>query len=261
MNYAAALAADRVLFNSRYHLACFLDELPRLLKHYPDYNELDTVGRIRSKAEILSLGLDLHRHDAERPAVRGSRPPAILWNHRWEYDKNPAEFLAALYELDRLGLDFGVILLGESLSSRGPDDFVDARRHLARRIVHFGYEPDPAIYSRLLWQADLVVSTAYHEFFGAAVTEAIYCGCHPVLPDRLAYPELIPERLHPRCLYSDHDGLLSRLAGFLQGARPSDEDRAALRCWCAGFDWSELATEYDDRLAAVVGEHRKARLR
>ena len=54
-------------------------------------------------------------------------------------------------------------------------------------------------YAALLWAADLVVSTAIHEFFGVAVVEAIYCGCRPVLPWRLSYPELIPGRRIKKC--------------------------------------------------------------
>src|SRR5262245_56200403 len=40
INYASALAADAVYFNSQFHQWTFLDELPRLLKHYRDHNEL-----------------------------------------------------------------------------------------------------------------------------------------------------------------------------------------------------------------------------
>ena len=68
INYASALAADAVFFNSAYHQSAFLDELPRLLKHYPDYNELHTVGLIHDKARVLPLGLDLRRLDAYQPA-------------------------------------------------------------------------------------------------------------------------------------------------------------------------------------------------
>ncbi|MCS7260956.1 MAG: DUF3524 domain-containing protein, partial [Anaerolineae bacterium] len=74
-------------------------ELPRLLKHFPDYNELETIEALRAKSTVLPLGIDLTRLDAFRPAARKrpNTPPLILWNHRWEYDKNPCEFFEALY--------------------------------------------------------------------------------------------------------------------------------------------------------------------
>ena len=37
----------------------------------------------------------------------------------------------------------------------------------------------------------MVVSTAVHEFFGIGVIEATSAGAVPLLPDRLAYPELL----------------------------------------------------------------------
>ena len=53
INYISALAADSVLFNSHYHQESFLAALPKLLKHFPDYNELNTVERIREKSQRL----------------------------------------------------------------------------------------------------------------------------------------------------------------------------------------------------------------
>jgi glycosyltransferase involved in cell wall biosynthesis len=66
-------------------------------------------------------------------------------------------------------------------------------------VRHWGYAVDRAEYAHWLWQCDVVVSTARHEFFGLAVAEALACGCLPVLPEALAYPELIPAAWPRRC--------------------------------------------------------------
>jgi hypothetical protein len=87
INYTSALAADAVLFNSRYHQDSFLAALPQLLKHFPDYNELKTIKQIRAKSRVLPLGLDLRRLDQFRPGASGQPDlarPLILWGHRWE---------------------------------------------------------------------------------------------------------------------------------------------------------------------------------
>ena len=210
INFVSALRADIVLFNSAYHLESFFDELPRLLKHFPDYTELWTVESLRNKSRVLPLGLDLAGFEAHRPDQPAAGRPLILWNHRWEYDKNPEAFFGAIYALADEGLDFGLVLLGESFRNQ-PAEFLAARERLPDRIVQFGYAEDPAAYARLLWQSDIVVSTALHEFFGAAIVEACYCGCFPILPRRLSYPELVPSDHHADCLYDDDGGLLDRL--------------------------------------------------
>ena len=249
INVVSALRADAVFFNSDYHLGEFFDELPRLLKHFPDFTELWAVEALRKKSEVLPLGLDLAALDRHRPDKRASERPLILWNHRWEYDKDPEAFFRAVYALADEGLDFGLVLLGESFRNQ-PAEFLEARGRLPDRIVQFGYAEDPAAYARLLWQSDIVVSTALHEFFGAAIVEACYCGCFPILPRRLSYPELIPAERHADCLYDDDRGLLDRLrAAVLE----KDRVRAfSLRLAMGCFDWGQMAPGYDDRLEQVL---------
>jgi hypothetical protein len=67
INYSSALAADAVLFNSAYQKDCFLNELTKFLKHFPDHRGLKNVERIAAKSEVLHLGLDLHRFDQHKP--------------------------------------------------------------------------------------------------------------------------------------------------------------------------------------------------
>ena len=249
INVASALRARALFFNSGYHMVEFLAEVPRLLKHFPDYNELWATDALRAKAHVLPLGLDLVRLDAARqPQPKGGRA-TVLWNHRWEYDKNPPAFFQVLYTLAEEGLEFGVILLGESFRNE-PSEFMEGRRRLGERIIHFGYAEDPADYARWLWQADIVVSTAIHEFFGAAVVEACYCGCFPLLPRRLSYPELIPTELHAACLYAGGEGLVARLR---QAILDVNSLRAGvLRVHMASYDWQKMAPVYDEHMEAVA---------
>jgi len=250
INAVSALRADALFFNSAYHLTVFYDELPRLLKHFPDFTELWLVEALRLKSQVLPLGLDLARFDRLGPAQPASRGrPLILWNHRWEYDKDPQTFFRAIYALADEGLDFGLILLGESFRNK-PQEFLEAREKLADRLAHFGYAPDAATYGRLLWQADIVVSTARHEFFGAAIVEACYCGCFPILPRRLSYPELVPETYHDACLYDDSEGLLARLRNAVIGA--DGLRTSALQQSMARFDWRTMAPRYDALLEDLV---------
>lgn len=251
INYASALAADAVFFNSAFHRDTFFEELPRLLKHFPDHNCLHTIDLLRARSRVLPVGLDLRRYDAHRPAAPRdpSRPPLIVWNHRWEYDKNPAAFFRALYRLAEKGVPFEVALVGENVR-KDPVEFEEARRRLGPRVVQYGYVESFAEYARLLWDADIVVSTAYQDFFGISVVEAIYCGCWPVLPNRLNYPALVPPALHHQTIYGARSGLYHRLRAHLTHPQPAPP---ALREHVAGFDWRALAPQYDAAFAAVAG--------
>ncbi|MDH3999364.1 MAG: DUF3524 domain-containing protein, partial [Desulfuromonadales bacterium] len=247
------LSADAVLFNSHYHQQSFLTALPEFLKKFPDHNELQSVEQIRAKSCVLHLGQELKRFDDYRPTdatAESQRPPLILWNHRWEYDKNPQAFFEALYQLQDEGLNFEVALLGESFRN-GSAVFDQARERLGERVVQFGYAESFADYARWLWRADLLPVTSDHDFFGGSVVQAIYCGCTPLLPRRLAYPEHLPPELAESCLFDDYNELTMQLRSLLQGAKRPDA--AQLRAHVSRYDWQELIGQYDDLLEGLVG--------
>ena len=241
--------ADAIRFNSAYHMAAWFAELPRLLKHFPDYTHLPSIDATRARAAVLPVGCDLHRLDGYRTTANHETPPLILWNQRWEYDKDPQAMLAALYALADEGIPFRVALAGESFRVQ-PVEFAAACERLGPRLVHFGYAEDEAAYARLLWSADVVISTAIHEFFGVSVTEAIYCGAFPVLPRRLSYPELLPASAHERCLYNSFEDLMAKLRAALAQSRSLPD----LASHAATFDWSTQAPVYDDLLQSLASQ-------
>lgn len=259
-NYLTALGADHVLFNSAFHMEEFLEALPLLLRDFPDFTNLHTVRAIRQKSEVLHLGVNLSAHDefdTERVVRSGGQgePPVVLWNQRWEYDKNPKAFFRAMNRLDDAGCDFRLILAGKHFREQ-PEEFEQAFERYAERILHYGYAEDFSEYSRLLHRADIVVSTALHEFFGVAIMEAIYCGCHPLLPNRLSYPELVPDThhqplLHAPVLYEDDDDLFGVLREILNGDQRTLPP-ATLRKIPQPFDWSTHVEAYDAAFAGML---------
>jgi len=251
INYASALSADAVLFNSAYHMNSFCGALPGFLRHFPDHREIETADTIRAKSRVLYLGLDLARFDRGSPAERGEpeQPPLVLWNHRWEYDKNPAEFVRLLLQLAGEEIPFRIALLGRNFRQQ-PAEFERLRETLGDRIVHYGEVKSETEYSAWLRRADVLPVTSHQDFFGASVMEAMYNGCLPLLPDRLAYPELIPSDLHGRLLYSDYSGLVAMLRRCLLNigeARQYD-----LRAIAARFSWENMAPVYDEVLAELA---------
>ena len=257
INFSSALAADKVLFNSRYHHDVFLNELPRFLKHFPDPNELETVKTVQAKSCVLHLGVDFQKfHSLEIPQP-GNEPitqtPLILWNHRWEYDKNPEEFFQALFVLNDQGLDFRVAILGESFRGNYPI-FGTARERLGNKIVHYGYSEDFEQYAQWLHRADILPVTSIQDFFGASIVEALYCGCYPLLPKRLSYPELIPYDKYPYVFYLYFQEFVEKLGRSLKEIKTTRQQN--FRHCIEKYSWQNMAPEYDKVLAGLKGGSR-----
>ena len=249
INYASALAADIVFFNSAYHKNAFLDRLPAFLKQFPDCRELETVEKIRAKSKVLHLGLELQAFDDVTVRKEFGEPPLILWNHRWEYDKNPDDFFEALFALDERGVDFQVALLGETFHRTLPI-FETAREKLGERIVQFGYAAEFEHYAKWLHRADILPVTSIQDFFGASTVEAVYCGCSPLLPRRLSYPELFPPDRFPELFYDDTQNLVEKLAGVVkESKRRKGYD---LRACVEQYSWQHIVSHYDEQMTYVT---------
>jgi len=250
-NITTCLAADAVLFNSAFHRREFLDALGPFLARMPDFVPDGVVASIEGKSRVLHLGVDLAPVlAATLPERKG--PALVLWNHRWEFDKNPEAFFATMSKLAARGVDFRLAVAGERYREC-PEVFDRAREELADRIVHWGHLASREDYVDLLLRSDVIVSTAIHEFFGVAVVEAIAAGCFPLLPDRLSYPELLPEGLHGRCLYDTDADLTRKLAAVI--ADMEEVRRTDVRSAVAHFSWDACVGEYDDAIVGIVRDH------
>jgi glycosyltransferase involved in cell wall biosynthesis len=246
-NWLSAATADLVLFNSEFHFAEFFSVLPRFLAGLPDFTHVESIAAVRDRSEILPVGIDLERL-VERP--QSDSPPVVLWNQRWEYDKNPEAFFRALYRLMDEGLEFKVILAGENFRNV-PEEFIEAERRLGNQLIYQGFLPVEG-YVEALSRSDVVVSAALHEFFGVAVIEAIAAGAFPILPRRLSYPELIPSNYHQVCLYDDDEALVVQLRWALTHRSEVRSIASTLAPTMSRFGWKTLGDVYDTRFARLV---------
>lgn len=248
-----AASADKVLFNSQTHRDAFFSLLPPFLKMMPEYHPDWVVGAIRSKSGVLYPGCQFNGKNSAPPFKRDDkiRPPLIIWNHRWEFDKNPEEFFAALDEVERMGLDFQLALLGENFQVL-PKAFVAARDRFANRIVCYGYEKSKAKYYEWLKSGSIIISTADQENFGIAVVEAVRYGCIPLLPNRLVYPEIIPEELHQEVLYNDRTEMVEKLCILLSKNLHRRKLGDRLSPAMQRFAWDNVIDRYDLELEKLA---------
>ena len=286
----SCLAADHVWFNSAFHQNAFLDALPAFLRRMPDRRPLWVPAAIAGKSRVVYPGIEIpqRRLDPSRrpapgtpggsapPEAVGASPPdgarsrggasvpLVLWNHRWEYDKQPEVFFAAVDKLVERGTEFELAVVGESRGAK-PPVFAQARARHGDRIRLWGFCSERAAYEALLCQADVVVSCAIQENFGISVLEAAAAGALPVLPRRLSYPELFGA---DEAVFYDSDadladaiegalGLsLRRLSGQSNAgadrgadarpAVPGLQERAGGRA--RAFAWEERISDWDESL-------------
>ena len=248
-----ALAADRVLFNSQTHFDAFFSNLPAFLNMMPEYRPKWVLEVIRKKAHVLYPGCLF-------PAAQGAlsdfpphteAPPLIIWNHRWEFDKNPADFFCALDAVLERNLDFRLALLGENFQMV-PKEFIAAQQRYGHRIVRYGHEPSREKYCEWLGRGAIVISTAKQENFGMAVVEAIRYGCIPLLPARLSYPEIIPQNYHSEVLYQDQADLVDKLALRISNTSRFLTLRRNLSKAMEHFAWENLIDQYDEFLEKLA---------
>jgi glycosyltransferase involved in cell wall biosynthesis len=212
-NITTAAAADVMWFNSAFHRNEFLEAIEKFLKRMPDFQPTEVIDEIQNKSSIHPPGI----RPIEHPNKRKFGPLRILWAARWEHDKNPEDFFAAVKTLKEKGLDFRLSVIGEQFRDQ-PDIFDWAKRYFADHIDRWGYQSSRDEYETALAESDIVVSTANHEFFGIGMLEAIAAGCFPLLPQRLSYPTIIRSLVEDsgECEVFLYDGTVKDLAKRLE---------------------------------------------
>lgn len=234
---ASALSADRVFFNSQYHLDNFLLESKKFLKSMRDCKELDSLFDLQKKCSPLPLGMDLGPFDSFKKKPQNKRP-LILWNHRWEYDKNPKAFFDILKKIDKEKIPFDLALLGQC-SGEIPLEFKEAKNYFKERVLAYGHQDSFEDYASWLWKSDIAFNTSHHDFFGMSAVESLYCECYPIFPDRLAYPEHFEG---PVSLYQNDEEAYLQLKKVLLSypkleGIPTNKSK--------NYDWKKMSRLYD----------------
>lgn len=196
----ALLCADKILFNSKYNQRTFFSGAKQLLNKLPDGIPKQLLKGMEEDSQVLPVPISekfILKKQKQKQKLRFENrmdnrdPLQIVWNHRWEYDKQPEIFFNAMHLLKQQGVQFRLHVLGQSFRQK-PECFDKAQNSLKNEIQTWGYQPEVDYY-RILSESDIVISTALHDFQGLSMLEAILSGCFPVAPNRVAYPEYMQD--------------------------------------------------------------------
>lgn len=255
----SSLAADRVVFNSQYNRSSFMRGCDALLRRLPDRVPPGIVDSLQAKSVVLPVPLVpqvAHEKESRQlwPGLTDaypSRPLRLLWVGRFEYDKGGDGLLRVLNSLEDMGLDYELAVIGQQFRN-SPKVFATIEQNFASRLVQFGYVKSVVDYRQYLSDADIVLSTAVHEFQGLAVLEAVESGCLPVVPGRLVYPEIFSgESLYESCPDdSEREALaaarlITSVAGKLASGAYQRQDISA-------YAMHTLAPEYRSLFLAIA---------
>ena len=138
-NLTSALAADAVWFNSAFHRDSFLRRPGGLAEPHARLSALrGHRAESAAKSEVHPPGVASVR--PARPA--SARPLRILWAARWEHDKNPEDFFAAIERLKDRRIPFRISVIGEQFREV-PEVFARARQQLRRPHRPLGLSAGP----------------------------------------------------------------------------------------------------------------------
>jgi glycosyltransferase involved in cell wall biosynthesis len=187
----SAVAADQILFNSKYNLHSFMHGVEQFVQQMPDGIPTMLAQTLADKAMVLPVPI---KDDCKTIEKQNSKDLIeVVWNHRWEHDKGPEPLLELMRMVSKnhdQNIKFHI--LGQQFRQQPAAMKTIAKIHQAICLT-LGYVTSRASYLNKLQSADIVLSTAHHDFQGIAMLEAVACGCRPIAPNRLVYPELYPK--------------------------------------------------------------------
>ncbi len=190
INLSSALFASKTIFNSNFNRASFLIGAEKLIASLPNnsfkINNLNTT--------IIYPGIKKQTINSNPTTT-----PVLLWNHRWEHDKNPELFLDGLRHLKEKQIEFKLIVLGKGTEKESVKTIFN--KEFKAELIHCGFVEEKEKYWELIAQANLLPVTSKHDFFGLSVAEAMQLGAFALLPNHQAYPEHLENNNQSGTLY------------------------------------------------------------
>jgi glycosyltransferase involved in cell wall biosynthesis len=258
----AAIAADKLVFNSLYNQQSFIAGVRQLLNQLPEKLPLDLAHLLSNKSLVLPVPLQpLSAINIAHPETKDgltlwpkrehTSSLRLIWAARWEYDKGPQQLQAILRQLNSRKVDFKLCLLGQSFRQQ-PVEFEQIKAEFNSQLVQFGYVTSRQQYLSWLVGGDMILSTALHEFQGLAVQEAVQLGCTPVLPNRLVYPQMFGSDYVYESSPQAHEMEALAATDLIQALALKRQQGQAMQAFVDHLTWPKMKAKYQQLLNSLV---------
>jgi glycosyltransferase involved in cell wall biosynthesis len=147
---------------------------------------LGSAGKIREVMEVSSVFYSLDRQTArERTGAKGQ--PLFLWVGRLDANKNPLMVIKAFLQFARTHPSAHLYMIYHTEELKGQIERLLDEETAGRQVITLlGKMPHENL---LYWynSSDFIISGSWYEGSGAAVCEAMSCGCIPVATDIFSF--------------------------------------------------------------------------
>lgn len=239
LNIKSCICADRVVFNSLYHLKVFLEATKILIDKMPDFRPYDYIENLKKKSSVLPIGIfSINKQD--ELLFKNIQEPIILWNHRWDHDKNPELFYKLLHEIKRNDLNFKLVLTQQLKADYSSYNKICAEFN--DDILYNGYKDQYKEYCQLVASCDILPVPRGHDFFGISVLEAVSAGLSPILPDNSVYEEHFDSELYSEIYYSTDSEFMEKVINKLK-EREKDSSQNLSQIPLK-YNWNIISEQY-----------------
>jgi hypothetical protein len=245
VNLNTASAATEIWFNSLFHLRSFMARATALVRRHPELSSQNPLPAVMAKSQVMSppLGTHLVQQIAHAEQIKRNRRTIFVETRDADNDL----LNKALSTVKRRGENFQLITVGP---------VEELQIDLPRATLP---EADHQAHVRGMLSSNIFISTKLSATADHHAVRALLAGCWPLVPHSGVYRELIPEKLHPQCLY---DGTPEMLASRLQDTwhleRAEGYEDELVKI-LKRFDPISACRAIDDRLDEIVVSQKMAK--
>nr|XP_033802477.1 glycosyltransferase-like domain-containing protein 1 isoform X3 [Geotrypetes seraphini] len=255
----SCLVADVVVFNSNFNMESFLASVSKFLKLIPDHRPKDLDKLIRPKCQVLHFPIkfpNVNRFLPECKRIRfqkasevGGEADAYLSEGLHSQRKigateilvkNSALDLESVLCTTQQGGPHKLLTTPEEQIKSKPSEGTNPCQEKDKQLMT--YSPDSSLAKMDDQQRPL------HIVWPHRWLEAVYCGCYPLCPKALVYPELFPAEY----LYSTPEQLYKKLQNFCR--KPDIVRKHLYKGEMAPFSWAALRSKFRFLLTAEPRE-------